>query len=94
MAMSDANNLLPNYLGLITPVGVGLYRFGLGVLSVYPRASGQYWTYLGSNGPSVDWRARRVPAAVTPISLRVQNLALRRTHTGLHNDPEEGQCIN
>jgi len=52
-AVSDANNLFPNYPGLITPVGVGVYGTGLGVLSVYPQARGQYWTYLGSK-PEVE----------------------------------------
>jgi hypothetical protein len=37
-------------------LGTGLYGTGLGVLTVYPQATGSYWIYNGSNGvrPSVS----------------------------------------
>jgi hypothetical protein len=49
--MTDTTNqigIIPGVLG-----SFGLYGTGIGVLTVYPRATGQYWSYLGTKD-SVD----------------------------------------
>jgi len=45
--MSDANNSI-----VFTPFEAFAYGTGLGVLTAYPQATGDYWRFLGANGQS------------------------------------------
>jgi hypothetical protein len=47
------------------PLSVGLYGTGLGILTTYPQANGNYWIYYGSNGlrPQINSSGFQAPGS-------------------------------
>ncbi|PWT75507.1 MAG: hypothetical protein C5B46_02510, partial [Proteobacteria bacterium] len=67
--MSDNNN------GTMTASGIVLYGTGLGVLTAYPWATGQYWSYLGER-KSVSI-ADSLRFAITDAGMKREDMRIR-----------------
>jgi len=72
--MSDSNN--GNNAFLIAPFGVFIYGSGVGVLTVYPRATGEYRAYLGSNLQPVKI-TQGVADAITDGGMTLERVPIR-----------------